>query len=296
MPSLPGPGRRARRRVAGVRGFERLSGGLLHAAKGVVQRRAPPPSSSPTRRRLACRRWSSCGTTAPTTSTRPPTSPRGMDLIWQSVDAVVRGGGWEQTVFMLTWDDWGGYDDHVTTPGARVHARQRATRPGATGPTADVRRRGQARHRQPLVLARQHPEDRAIDLLGLPALGVPRARLRPGPGRPGRPGPAADSSATRLRQRDRAAAGARPTGGAPAGPAATRPAGRCRSARSSSGTARRSRPRTTRRFPSSRTHPVDDGPRVGTRITRHDRAPLPRRDDCRRAPAAQSVTPRGGTR
>jgi phospholipase C len=40
----------------------------------------------------------------------------GMDAIWQSVDAVVGSGGWDQTVFMLTWDDWGGYDDHVTTP------------------------------------------------------------------------------------------------------------------------------------------------------------------------------------
>jgi phospholipase C len=39
-----------------------------------------------------------------------------MDLIWQSVDAVVQAGGWDETVFMLTWDDWGGYDDHVKTP------------------------------------------------------------------------------------------------------------------------------------------------------------------------------------
>ena len=40
----------------------------------------------------------------------------GMKLIWQSVDAVVQSGGWEETVFMLTWDDWGGFDDHVATP------------------------------------------------------------------------------------------------------------------------------------------------------------------------------------
>jgi hypothetical protein len=40
----------------------------------------------------------------------------GMSLIWQSVDAVVQGGGWEETVFMVTWDDWGGFDDHVATP------------------------------------------------------------------------------------------------------------------------------------------------------------------------------------
>jgi hypothetical protein len=40
----------------------------------------------------------------------------GMNAIWQSVDAVVQSGGWDETVFMLTWDDWGGYDDHVKTP------------------------------------------------------------------------------------------------------------------------------------------------------------------------------------
>jgi hypothetical protein len=36
--------------------------------------------------------------------------------VWQSVDAVVKAGGWDETVFMLTWDDWGGWDDHVATP------------------------------------------------------------------------------------------------------------------------------------------------------------------------------------
>jgi hypothetical protein len=40
----------------------------------------------------------------------------GMNAIWQAVDAVVQAGGWQDTVFLLTWDDWGGYDDHVATP------------------------------------------------------------------------------------------------------------------------------------------------------------------------------------
>ena len=40
----------------------------------------------------------------------------GMETIWRCVDAVVRGGGWGNTVFMLTYDDWGGYDDHSSTP------------------------------------------------------------------------------------------------------------------------------------------------------------------------------------
>jgi hypothetical protein len=46
----------------------------------------------------------------------PADVTEGMDSIWQAVDAVVAGGGWDETVFMLTWDDWGGYDDHVRTP------------------------------------------------------------------------------------------------------------------------------------------------------------------------------------
>ena len=33
----------------------------------------------------------------------PANVTEGMDVIWQSVDAVVQGGGWDETVFMLTW-------------------------------------------------------------------------------------------------------------------------------------------------------------------------------------------------
>lgn len=41
---------------------------------------------------------------------------RGHDHTWSRVDAVVRAGLWPTTVFILTWDDWGGYADHVVTP------------------------------------------------------------------------------------------------------------------------------------------------------------------------------------
>jgi len=41
---------------------------------------------------------------------------RGQDKIWQAVDAFVTAGLWDSTVFLLSWDDWGGYDDHVVTP------------------------------------------------------------------------------------------------------------------------------------------------------------------------------------
>jgi len=40
----------------------------------------------------------------------------GHDAVWQAVDAVAKAGLWNSTVFLLTWDDWGGYDDHVATP------------------------------------------------------------------------------------------------------------------------------------------------------------------------------------
>ncbi|HLW48129.1 MAG TPA: alkaline phosphatase family protein [bacterium] len=45
---------------------------------------------------------------------------KGHDLTWQRVDAVVQAGGWQDTVFILTWDDWGGYADHVATPDAET--------------------------------------------------------------------------------------------------------------------------------------------------------------------------------
>jgi Phosphoesterase family len=56
----------------------------------------------------------------------PPQKPdpayvqRGQDLAWQRVSAVVDAGLWQDTVFILTWDDWGGYADHVDTPDAET--------------------------------------------------------------------------------------------------------------------------------------------------------------------------------
>jgi hypothetical protein len=53
---------------------------------------------------------------APSDEHPPADVTVGMNTIWQSVDAVVKSGGWDETVFLLTWDDWGGWDDHVATP------------------------------------------------------------------------------------------------------------------------------------------------------------------------------------
>lgn len=40
----------------------------------------------------------------------------GMNWTVQQVDAVVRGGLWPSTVIFITWDDWGGWFDHVDPP------------------------------------------------------------------------------------------------------------------------------------------------------------------------------------
>ncbi len=108
----------------------------------------------------------------------PADVTQGMDIIWQSVDAVVKTGGWDETVFMLTWDDWGGYDDHVKTPvleytpdnvqlayGSRIPLLMFG---GLVKPGIDSRWCGHASITKT-----------AIDLLGLPALGVPRVDAAP---------------------------------------------------------------------------------------------------------------------
>ena len=97
----------------------------------------------------------------------------GMRLIWQSVDAVVRGGGWEETVFMLTWDDWGGFDDHVATPAVEYTPDNVQL---AFGPRVPLLMFGG--HVKPGIDSRwcSHVSvpRTAIQLLGLRDLGVPR--------------------------------------------------------------------------------------------------------------------------
>jgi hypothetical protein len=97
----------------------------------------------------------------------------GMNLIWQCVDAAVQGGAWEETVFMLTWDDWGGFDDHVATPATEYTPDNVQV---AFGPRVPLLIFG--RHVKPGIDSRWSSHvsvpRTAIDLLGLPALGVPR--------------------------------------------------------------------------------------------------------------------------
>ena len=97
----------------------------------------------------------------------------GMNAVWQAVDAVVRAGLWNDTVFMLTWDDWGGYDDHVATPEVEF------TPDGvqlAYGPRLPLLMFGG--HVKPGLDSRwcSHVSvpRTVLQLLGLPELGVPR--------------------------------------------------------------------------------------------------------------------------
>jgi hypothetical protein len=114
----------------------------------------------------------------------PPHKPdpqyvqRGHDLVWQRVDAVVKAGEWASTTFILTWDDWGGYADHVETPNAE-------TVPDALHPDGFQVLGGS---RIPLIMfggqVKQGIESNwhshasipktVIDLFNLPPFGVPR--------------------------------------------------------------------------------------------------------------------------
>lgn len=41
---------------------------------------------------------------------------QGMQWTVDQVTAIVKGGLWPQTAILITWDDWGGYYDHVNPP------------------------------------------------------------------------------------------------------------------------------------------------------------------------------------
>jgi phospholipase C len=98
---------------------------------------------------------------------------KGQDKIWQAVDAIVKAGLWNDTVFLLTWDDWGGWDDHVVTPDVEhtPDGVQLAYGPrvpllmfgGRVNPGVD------SRWNSHVSVGRT-----VLDLLGLPPLGVPR--------------------------------------------------------------------------------------------------------------------------
>ncbi len=108
---------------------------------------------------------------------------KGQNLVWDRVQAVIDGGGWADTTFILTWDDWGGYADSVPTPDSE-------TVPDALHPQGFQAIGGS---RIPLIMfggrvvqaidpqwhSHASIPKTVIDLLGLPALGVPRVDNAP---------------------------------------------------------------------------------------------------------------------
>src|SRR2546423_71674 len=50
-------------------------------------------------------------------SEHPPASIQaGQAYVTRLIDAVMRGPDWKSTAIFLTWDDWGGFYDHVVPP------------------------------------------------------------------------------------------------------------------------------------------------------------------------------------
>ena len=108
---------------------------------------------------------------------------RGHDLIWQRVDAVVRAGQWANTTFILTYDDWGGYADHVVTPVAEtaidaVHPGGFAIIGGSRVPL--IMFGGQVGQRIDNIWHSHASIPKTIiDLFGLPAFGIARVDHAP---------------------------------------------------------------------------------------------------------------------
>ena len=131
-----------------------------------------------------CYVWSPSGYDEHPPAVSDPTYvTKGQDLVWQRVQAVIDGGGWADTTFILTWDDWGGYADSVPTPAVE-------TVPDAIHPNGYTAIGGS---RIPLVMfggkvkagidSQWHSHasipKTIIELLGLPPMGVPRVDTAP---------------------------------------------------------------------------------------------------------------------
>ena len=178
MPSLPGRAQEsgvAWRAYAGKAGYPLQFYAQLHQSPHIVPSAQFVADAEAGTLPPLCLMWHD----APLDEHPPADVSRGMHAIWQAVDALVRSGGWQETVFLLTWDDWGGYDDHVATP---VVEYTRDNVQLAYGP------------RVPLLMFGGHVRGgidgrwcshvsipkTAMQLLGLPGLGVPRLDTDPG--------------------------------------------------------------------------------------------------------------------
>jgi hypothetical protein len=103
----------------------------------------------------------------------PADITQGHDTIWQVVDAVVSAGHWADTVFLLTWDDYGGWDDHVHPPVVEYTPDNVQLAYGPRVPLlmfgGPVKAGIDSRWCSHVTIPKT-----AVQLLGLPKLGVPQ--------------------------------------------------------------------------------------------------------------------------
>ncbi|WP_426592347.1 alkaline phosphatase family protein [Cellulomonas sp. McL0617] len=108
---------------------------------------------------------------------------KGHDLVWSRVQAVIDGGGWDDTTFIVTWDDWGGYADSVPTPAIEtvpdaLHPEGFQVIGGSRIPLLMFG--GQvAQAIDPQWHSHASIPKTIIDLLHLPPMGVPRVDIAP---------------------------------------------------------------------------------------------------------------------
>ena len=116
---------------------------------------------------------------------------KGQDLVWQRVQAVIDGGGWADTTFILTWDDWGGYTDSVPTPVIEtvpdaLHPNGFAAIGGSRIPLLMFGGKVGQRHRRAVALPRRRSRRRSSTCSACPRWACPAWTPHP-PGRPRRP-------------------------------------------------------------------------------------------------------------
>ena len=126
-----------------------------------------------------CYVWSPSGYDEhPPLVSNPDYVAHGQGLVWDRVQAVIDGGGWQDTTFILTWDDWGGYADSVPTPAIetvpdQLHPNGFAAIGGSRIPLLMFGGRVPQRI-DPEWHSHASIPKTIMDLLGLPAMGVAR--------------------------------------------------------------------------------------------------------------------------
>src|SRR6202045_3007428 len=97
----------------------------------------------------------------------------GQGAAWQAVELTAAAGPWQRTVFLLTWDDWGGRDDPVVTPTLEFPPTRVQLAYGPRVPLlmfgGPVKAGIDSRWNSHVSIGKT-----VLDLLGLPPLGVPR--------------------------------------------------------------------------------------------------------------------------